>query len=530
MGMDEFDPCCAIKSKANWHKILGVYFQIRNIPPQFASKLENIFLVALCESINFKQTGICDDNLIEEIVRDLKSIENEGIDIGNATIMKVGLFNVCCDNLGANVLLGFSGSFSADFYCRFCEYRKPECQRCTEESPEKLRSKEKIMIEISKLKLNPNLEPKETKGVRKNCLLNELISFQTTSNLCVDIMHDFCEGIIPLFLRNFFDACINRKIVCKNDVIRRLRDYNYGSLNSRNKPSMIKLNSVHLGQNSSQLYCIMIHLPFIFCNERNDLQDTWAMMINLLDCMRTVFSNGISVDDLNNFGLYTKKLLSDFIRIFKIDLTPKLHNLTHYESAIRQMGPLKPMWMMRFESKHTFLTDVAKRTNNYVNITKTMAETHQSYICTKKKSYNDVFEYSKKKYSVSKSKNFETYSYFLNNLSELKISETVAFDFLKFNGNMFRKGLMVISNQVIFEIIYISCFENKYFLFCLAIEYLDNDNSLNAVKIKKSSIQSNNFKLLSFEDITLTYCLEKKGIVGNSFIITENLEILRSFK
>lgn len=59
-GVDEFDVCCPIKSKATIHKIFAVYFTIRNMPTKFSSRLNNIFLVALSNSTNFKDSGCCD--------------------------------------------------------------------------------------------------------------------------------------------------------------------------------------------------------------------------------------------------------------------------------------------------------------------------------------------------------------------------------------------------------------------------------------------------------------------------------------
>lgn len=83
-GYDEIDVCCGLKSKATIHKIFAIYFRIRNIQNEFASRLNNIFLVALCNSSNFKETGCSDDDIITEIVRDLKPLEETGIDIASA--------------------------------------------------------------------------------------------------------------------------------------------------------------------------------------------------------------------------------------------------------------------------------------------------------------------------------------------------------------------------------------------------------------------------------------------------------------
>lgn len=40
LGIDDFEPCNALKSKAGIHKMCGVYLQLRNIPEYYRSKLK----------------------------------------------------------------------------------------------------------------------------------------------------------------------------------------------------------------------------------------------------------------------------------------------------------------------------------------------------------------------------------------------------------------------------------------------------------------------------------------------------------
>lgn len=138
IGIDDFEICCAVKSKAVKHKVCGVYFQIRNVPPEIASKIDNIFLVALCNSKDLKNDKKFHD-FLKIIVEDLKKLEKEGIRIGTK-IYKAVLINISCDNLGANCVFGFAKGFSAEYYCRICELTRKECQQETHELTEKIRS------------------------------------------------------------------------------------------------------------------------------------------------------------------------------------------------------------------------------------------------------------------------------------------------------------------------------------------------------------------------------------------------------
>lgn len=527
-GIDEFDCCCGLKTKATVHKILAVYFHIRNIPTKYHSQLNNIFLVALCPSINFKETGCCDDDVVEEIVRDLKKLEKEGLDIGNGKRLKVGLFNICCDNLGANVLFGFSGGFNTDKFCRFCICSKNQTQSMATENASKIRTIASYDSQIQRLKLNPDLELKETEGIKKNCLFNELSSFHVCANLSADIMHDILEGAVPYFLRSFLKYCIDKKICNSSDLVRRVRDFNYGTQNSKNKPSQLKIDRKNLGQNASQSYCIMTHLPFMFIDKKHELRRVWLIMVSLLELMTIVFSYKIRESDIHRMNHCVREHLNGMIREFKIDLKPKHHNLTHYAKIIREMGPLRYSWMMRMESKHKFFTDVARKTNNFVNIALTLAETHQAYISTHFHSFEDHIQPSNKKYLVKKDFEYKSYRQFLESISIIDIDASVILRFLKYNGRMYRKGYLVLYEQIFYEIVYVLSSQNEFFLICQKYEFVQFDRSLNSLEICKADHEMGNLKCINVKDLSINETYEKKIAKGSVFVINEHLEILNS--
>lgn len=322
-GIDEFDVCCGLKTKATVHKVLPVYFRIRNIPMKYSSRLDNIYLAALCKSNNFKQTGCSENDVLDEVRRELAIFERDGIDVGNGMQFKVVLFDVSTDNLEANVLFGFARSFSAEFFCRFCECTKAETQSMVTENVSKRRSVSKYQNEIKKLEMNPNLDLKSTKGIHGNCTLNELEHFHVVSHPTIDIMHDVCEGDIPFFLHNFFLYCITNKIANESDLIQRIRDFNYGTLNSANKPSKLCVDRSNLGQNATQLYNIMVHLPFIFIDKQKHLHHVWPIMSSLLQCMRVLFSFTITENDIGQFVDWNEQHLNGMITVFETVIKTK---------------------------------------------------------------------------------------------------------------------------------------------------------------------------------------------------------------
>jgi len=83
---------------ARKRKICAFYFTISNLPRQFRSSLQGIWLVALCSSIAVKDCG--QNAALRPIISDLKSLENDGLFIPtfNRKIY-ASVVCVCADNL-----------------------------------------------------------------------------------------------------------------------------------------------------------------------------------------------------------------------------------------------------------------------------------------------------------------------------------------------------------------------------------------------------------------------------------------------
>lgn len=127
IGMDDFDPNDALKAKAGNQKMCGIYFEVRNIPPEFSSKLDFKKMIAIVKVSDIKENNDGLDAVIRHIVSDLQFLENVGIMVDNDNI-KGALINVCGDNLGANSVFGFVESFSAEYFCQICECNKRKCR------------------------------------------------------------------------------------------------------------------------------------------------------------------------------------------------------------------------------------------------------------------------------------------------------------------------------------------------------------------------------------------------------------------
>lgn len=295
IGIDDFEIAHPLKSKTKKYKMCAIYFQIRNIPPEYSSKLNNIFLVALCKTSDLKQDEYAIDHIVEHIVKDIKILETSGIHVEVIGNIKAALTNLCFDNLGGNELLRLPKCFNANYFCRMCECTLIECQSSTNEIKEKLRSK---LVYMDYFKNEKTVTV--PKGFEKYCLLNDLRFFNIFDNSSVDVMHDFFEGLIPTFLHQLYAYCTERKILSLDDIIRVVRDFNYCTIHLKNKPSLIQLKA-NLNQNATQLHCLMLNTPFMFYEYKEQLHEIWPTMQSLLQCVQIVCSSIIKERDVARF-------------------------------------------------------------------------------------------------------------------------------------------------------------------------------------------------------------------------------------
>lgn len=517
LAIDEFEPCSALKTKAGVHKICAVYMQIMNLPQRELSRLENVHLVALCCSENMKQELTSLDNVLEPIVADLKLLEDTGLDIGGS-IIKGTLIHNAFDNLGGNELFGMVKSFNSSHYCRICDMNKTECSEAVYEQPNRLRNVNRYNQQLSELQQDGH----HIEGVSKPCLLNNLKYFHTLQNTSVDLMHDVLEGATHFLFEKVFDFCINEIHLSKEQLIGRVRDFNYGHHSRKSKPSTLKLNKKNLNQNASQSYCLMVNLPFIFYDLKQELARIWIYVESLLKIMQILFSNSIQETDLDELQKQVQVHLSSYRDIFKSNLKPKHHFLTHYPTVIKKSGPVKNFWMMRMEAKHKFFTEHTEKIKNFKNITKSLAFKHQRMIANASINYGNHVKESERK------KTLEDLALKLK-LSELFNTKlTDKFDtltFLEIDGIEYRPGLFLVKDKCFLRISQvISNGKKMYYFNCLPYIAKQFHDFSNSFEIIQSSTHEYPY-LISYDSLKIRETFEFVQIDMKMFIKAETLDL-----
>ena len=76
-------------------------------------------LIILCKEIDLKHFG--QSNVFNTLVRDLKILESEGIDLGDGKIVRGSLARIVEDNLESHTIGDFLENFTCEYFCRYCE-------------------------------------------------------------------------------------------------------------------------------------------------------------------------------------------------------------------------------------------------------------------------------------------------------------------------------------------------------------------------------------------------------------------------
>jgi hypothetical protein len=137
----------------------------------------------------------------------------------------------------------------------------------------------------------------------------------------------------------------------------------------------IKTESVNMG--AVEMLNLILGLPLIIGDLVPVGDELWGVFLLLRNVV--LYSCGLKFTESELY--FMESLISEFLVTYSAKfggtLTLKFHNLTHYPTIIRKLGPLYNVWSMRCEGKHAELKKVAMCAGNFKNICKTVAIRHQ---------------------------------------------------------------------------------------------------------------------------------------------------------
>lgn len=524
LSIDDFEICNPLGSKSGLHKVCGIYFVVNNMPKGYNSKLQNIVLVALCNTDDLDTPSTDINSIWAMIVSEIKYLEDVGIDIGNGIRIKGTIINLTADNLGANAAFCLTKGFRSHNYCRICLLTKNQCEQAIVDDPSKYRDVshyQQILKLIDECSIK---QPAETYGIKQYCVLNDLKYFHIFKNFSVDIMHDLCEGVIPCLLKKFILYCIGKKVFKEIEIKNSIQHYSFPKIYRRDKPSILRLDRSNLGQNAVQMKCLLLNIPFILNKYKfnEHLKSVWVCVSSLIKIFQFAYSEIIDEIMLNDFSKIILIHLENMKKIFDLQLKPKHHFLTHYPTIVRMMGPLNSMSMIRYEAKHKFFKSIAKRTNNFVNINSTLATAHQRHICIKKRIfYNDV-SFSRER--VISLKVIEDKFGRIPNLQNTFTSTIFEIYWLKLNIFKYDYGTIIVHGKNLCKIEKIIRHNSQTYFICCQLKFLGLDEFSRSIETEYHDPM--NHQIIELGNLCHRKPYSAISIDNRRFIIIDNYDVL----
>lgn len=342
---DDFETANPLGSHAGVYKLGGVYFSLPTIPPEYSSRLENIFLALLFHSIDRTRFG--NSVVFKCLINELKDLQDNGIKITvDSEVHKVyfQLLVIIGDNLGIHSIFGLVESFSANHYCRFCTSTKAETATQVEQLNSNLRLKTEYEIHLSEKKF----------GIKELCVWHEISHFNIYDNLYCDVMHDLFEGVHRYDMAQIIKKLILNKHFTLDVLNSRIKYFKYEPF-EKNIPPPLKWDHINSGciiMLAAEMLCLVRNFRFIIGDLVPSDSYVWEFYLIVLEITEILTSSVISTDTINLLAYLIKEHNLLYISIFKQSLKPKFHFLVHYPTIIFKIGPPILISSMRYEAKH----------------------------------------------------------------------------------------------------------------------------------------------------------------------------------
>jgi hypothetical protein len=242
------------------------------------------------------------------------------------------------------------------------------------ENPLSLRDRNNYSIDVAE-------RDPQSSGVKRESILNQIPSFNVTSNYSVDLMHDFYEGVLHYDLSHAIQYFIYiKKYFSLENLNGRKQSFNYGSIEIKNVSPPITqshLSNFHFKMCAREMMTFLHFLPLIIGDLVPSNDRVWLFVLNLIDINDILLLQEIPKSTIT---VLTKKIEvhnSEYLRLFQDDLKPKHHFLTHYPTVIQHSGPPRHFWSMRFEGKHREFKLYSKSITSRKNICLSLSKKYQ---------------------------------------------------------------------------------------------------------------------------------------------------------
>ena len=364
------------------------YWCLLNLPASVRYNLVNIKLLAVAKSDCLNENNI--RLLLHNFIETMNKLNRTGIELtinGKFEHLNAFLAFALGDTLALQWLGGFVvGVGSAKKFCRTCEITSKQ----KNENPDNiysLRCQERHLLQLRLIKKSSELISEY--GVKFESPLLEISQFDLTKCLLHDPMHVLVEGVCVKELTNLLNYIIDQYGVDLEKINNRILSFKFAIIDSTDKPNLIKLEHIKKGsfaQSAGQMLILILILPFILGDFVTEFDENWLNFINLHQIVNLVFSfiyDDVTIKQLED--KITQYLLNFKILYKNINLTPKMHYLSHFPAQLKNFGPLRLHACFRFESKNGLMADL--NFQNFINISFSCSNKHQLWMASKENDF-----------------------------------------------------------------------------------------------------------------------------------------------
>ncbi|XP_067621220.1 uncharacterized protein [Eurosta solidaginis] len=273
--LDSFEINNPLGIHANVDSICGVYYSFPVLPQYLLSNLSYIFVAAYFKSNDQKVFG--NDPFLKPLIEEFRDLEENGMLIKTKSGFNQLHFvcNVLGGNLGLNDILGFTTSFSSNYYCRFCNAYRGEMMRDLVEHPENMRTKDNYNAALMK-------NDAKLTGIKSNFLFNELATFHVTTNFSVYIVHDLYEGVCRYDICEILKYFISEKQFFSIETFNyRKQMFNYGecAIGNMSPPlDLLQITSNKMKMSAREMMTFIHFLPLIIGDLVPREDDIWSFL------------------------------------------------------------------------------------------------------------------------------------------------------------------------------------------------------------------------------------------------------------
>lgn len=281
-----------------------------------------------------------------------------------------------------NSTLGFTESFSATRYCRFCYADKSICECLSVERLDLIRKIENYErdVKLNNMKLT---------GLKESCIFHKFEWFHVYVNLTVDVMHDLFEGICSYTLSRIIDWLIKQGIIDLETLNNRIKSFLFNDTEKKNRPMPVLQQyskkgeiKIKLKQSSAEMLCLTRYFGLIVGDKIINPGPHWELYGYLRSLVGLLSKPEMSEDEIDLVQYFAEKHNSLYFELFG-KLKPKMHLLLHYPRVIRANGPVIHYSSLKFERQNKTMKDFIIGTSSNVQLPFTMATRNQLNFCHK---------------------------------------------------------------------------------------------------------------------------------------------------